>query len=157
LRLRLLALGIAAGLALLSACDGRQAEPPPPPPQLQSYDRFPFGDAVASRAENEVARVVDVLAPRFGRTARQSFKMASDADWDAIRHYYDQALLPAGWKPLADMDRASGRGQRAFGYYAGRRFLAVVALEPRPGDAAVPVDVLRDERRPTLPRPRPAA
>ena len=132
-------------MAALAACgDGRSVmQVPDPPPMLALPDEYAFGDKVAVADETAVRHVDELLRQRYGRPDVKRYTAPGNADFGALRAYYDTRAGAIGWKPIPGLGRSLFPGEYALGYERGGSAFAVVWLTPRPGSTLVPVNVIR--------------
>ncbi|UIJ46529.1 hypothetical protein LZK98_06150 [Sphingomonas cannabina] len=116
---------------------------PDPPPMLTRPDEYAFGDKIAVADEVAVRHVDELLRQRYSRPEVKRYTAPRNADFDALKAYYDTRAGAAGWKPIPGLGRSLFPGEYALGYERGGSAFAVVWLTPRPGSALVPVNVIR--------------
>lgn len=119
---------------------------PPWPAGVGQADEYPFGDGVMLRDHRAWRPVFDALAERYGGKYRlRVIHLTLDAKVDvgAVRSRFDEEMINRRhWRAET---QEPGRGRTwTHGYESsdGRDVFMLVALEPRPGETLVPLNIL---------------
>lgn len=132
-------------VAALPACSKAPSHmPTPDPPSMFTRPaEYAFGDTIGAADAAATNRVIDALKPHYGHPEVTRYTAPADADFVALKAYYDTRAAAAGWSPILQLGRGLPAGEQAIGYAADGTAFAVVWLKPRADSPITPVNVIR--------------